>query len=76
MLHGYDDPMATPEQLTAFIGEMNAAGADWQVHAYGGTKHAFTLPSADDPGLGAKWNPVANRRAWASMTDFLGELFG
>ena len=28
-LHGWDDPMATPEDVVAFAAEMTGAGADW-----------------------------------------------
>ena len=74
-LHGWDDPMATPADVTAFASEMSAAGADWQLHAYGGTVHAFTNPGANDAALGTVYNPLAAARAWQSMTNFLSELF-
>jgi len=41
VLHGYEDPMVPPDQLAAFQDEMTKCGADWQVHAYGKTLHAF-----------------------------------
>ena len=44
MLHGYDDPMAPPEDVLAVAKEFTSAGADWQLHAYGQTVHAFTNP--------------------------------
>ncbi|MCA9668331.1 MAG: dienelactone hydrolase family protein [Myxococcales bacterium] len=75
-LHGYDDPMAPPSALTAFANEMTTAGADWQVHAYGGTMHAFTNPIANDPSFGTVYNPIAERRSRAAMEQFLGEIFG
>lgn len=73
-LHGYDDPMATPDAMMAFTREMTDSGADWQLHAYGQTQHAFTNPNANDPNLGTIYNPVAERRALASMRDFLAEV--
>ncbi|MEO1136747.1 MAG: dienelactone hydrolase family protein [Pseudomonadota bacterium] len=45
-LHGWDDPMAPPSDVEAFGAEMTKAKADWQLHAYGGTLHAFTNPNA------------------------------
>jgi dienelactone hydrolase len=75
-LHGYDDPMATPDLLVAFGKEMTDAHADWQVHAYGGTMHAFTSPAANDPGFGVRYSADADRRARAAMRGFLEELFG
>lgn len=75
-LHGYDDPMADPEAMLGFTREMTAAGADWQLHAYGATRHAFTNPAANDPELGTVYNPVAERRAFTAMRDFLTEVLG
>ena len=74
-LHGQDDPMVPPEQVLDFENEMTAAGADWQMHAYGGTMHAFTNPDANDPGFGAVFNPVADRRATQSINNFWREIF-
>lgn len=75
-LHGWNDPMATPEQVLALAGELTGQGADWQLHAYGNTLHAFTNPEANDPNFGTVYSPVADRRSWAAMTGFLEELFG
>ena len=55
--------------------ELSAAGADWQVHAYGGTQHAFTNPAANDPEMGTVYNPVADARATAAISNFLEERF-
>ena len=55
--------------------ELTAMGADWQVHAYGGTMHAFTNPAADDPGFGTVYNPAADHRSWQSLQLFLAEIF-
>ncbi len=76
VLHGWDDPMAPPSDVEAFSTEMTKAGADWQLHAYGRTMHAFTNPAANDPGFGTVYNADADRRSWQAMTNFLGELFG
>jgi dienelactone hydrolase len=74
-LHGHDDPMVPPEKVLALQSELTAAGVDWQVHAYGGTMHAFTNPQANAPQNGMAWNPVAEKRAWQSMQNFLAEIF-
>ena len=74
-VHGQDDPMVPPEQVLDFENEMSAAGADWQMHAYGGTMHAFTNPGANDPDFGAVFNPVADRRATQSIQNFWSEIF-
>lgn len=74
-LHGHDDPLSSIEQVRAFEAEMTAAGADWQLHAYGGTQHAFTNPVANDPALGLLYNPTADKRSWQTMQNFLAEVF-
>jgi dienelactone hydrolase len=74
-LHGQDDPMVPPEQVLEFENEMSAADADWQVHAYGGTMHAFTNPAANNPGFGTVYNPDADRRATQSIKNFFEEVF-
>lgn len=74
-LHGWDDPMATPDQVLNLAEELTSMQADWQIHAYGNTMHAFTNPEARDPKLGTVYNPLADRRSWNSMRDFLSEVF-
>lgn len=75
VLHGADDPMVTPEQVTGFRDEMRAAGADWQFHEYGGARHAFTNPAANLPELGILYDAAADRRSWEVMKSFLTEVF-
>lgn len=75
VLHGHDDPMVPPEQVLALQTELSQAGADWQVHSYGGTMHAFTNPQANDPGFGTVYQPLADQRAWQAMQNFLTEIF-
>jgi dienelactone hydrolase len=74
-LHGNDDPMVPVEQVIAFEREMTQAGADWQLHTYGHTMHAFTNPVAHDPGFGTVYQADADRRSWQSMKNFLEEIF-
>lgn len=66
--------MATPEQAMALGRELTGLGADWQIHLYGSTVHAFTNPRANDPGFGTVYNPVADRRSWRAVQDFLTEV--
>jgi len=73
-LHGYDDPMAQPDSMLALATELTAAGADWQVHAYGNTLHAFTNPNAADPAMGTVYNADADRRSWQALHNFLAEI--
>lgn len=74
-LHGWDDPLATPQDVIAFGKEMDGAEADWQLYAYGDTVHAFTNPAANDKASGNAYSPTVTRRAWAACDDFLEEAF-
>ncbi|MGH9627076.1 MAG: dienelactone hydrolase family protein [Bryobacteraceae bacterium] len=74
MLHGYDDPMATPEHVLAIAREFTEAEADWQLHAYGHTQHGFTNPGSKNPEMGIVYNPAAERRSWIAMKSFLEEV--
>ena len=74
-LHGWDDPMATPDDVFALTKEMTAMHADWQLHAFGNTVHAFTNPEANDSVMGTVYDAAADRRSWIAMQNFLEELF-
>lgn len=74
-LHGWDDPMATPEAVHALAAELSEMDADWQLHAYGNTMHAFTNPAANNADMGTVYNRAADRRSWQAMSNFLQELF-
>ena len=67
--------MAKPQSMLELAAELSAAGADWQVHAYGNTVHAFTNPQADNAAMGTLYSPTADRRSRAAMLDFLQECF-
>ncbi|NNL63016.1 MAG: dienelactone hydrolase family protein [Woeseiaceae bacterium] len=75
-LHGWDDPMGPPESVQGLAAELSSMGADWQLHAYGNTMHAFTNPAANDKNMGTVYNASADRRSWRAMQNFLDELFG
>lgn len=74
-LHGNDDPMVPVDSVTALEQELTEAGADWQIHVYGNTMHAFTNPEANDPGFGTVYSEAADRRSWQAMKNFLEEIF-
>ncbi|MDD5460924.1 MAG: dienelactone hydrolase family protein [Methylococcales bacterium] len=74
-LHGHDDPMGPVEQVIAFEKEMTQTGADWQLHTFGHTMHAFTNPVANNPDFGTVYQPDADRRSWLMMKNFLIEIF-
>lgn len=73
-LHGHDDPMVPVEQVVAFEQEMTRNGAEWQLHSYGNTLHAFTNPAANNPDFGTVYQKDADRRSWQSMRNFLEEV--
>lgn len=75
ILHGYDDPLVPPEQVHQLAQEMTLRRADWQIHAYGHTAHAFTNPEANGSDTGLHYHPLASQRAWQSALLFLDELF-
>jgi dienelactone hydrolase len=75
ILHGNDDPLAPVEQVIAIQKELTEAKADWQLHSYGNTMHAFTNPIANDPAFGTVYQPAADRRSWQAMRNFLAEIF-
>jgi dienelactone hydrolase len=75
-LHGYDDPMAKSDQVVAFANEMTELKADWQLHVYGNTMHAFMNPEANDAAFGTVYQPTTAARAWRQMQDFFSEVLG
>ena len=76
-MHGWDDPMVPPEAVVALGKELTESGADWQIHAYGHVGHGFTNPNAHQLGIaGVAFNEAAARRSWASLVNYLAELFG
>lgn len=74
-LHGFDDPMVTPDQVTAFGDEMTTAKADWQLTMYGNTMHAFMNPEAHDRDFGTVYQPATAARAWRAMQHFMTDIF-
>lgn len=73
VFHGWEDPFAPPADLVALGRELSASDADWQIHAYGKTMHAFMAPEANSPEAGIMYNEVSARRALASLKEFLPE---
>ena len=77
VLHGWDDPMATPDAVVALGNELTEAGADWQIHAYGHVGHGFTNPHASELQIdGVAYNALAAERSWTAFINFLEEVLG
>jgi dienelactone hydrolase len=75
VMHGWDDPLAEPDDVIAMGRELSGMGADWQLHAYGNVRHAFTNPAADASTGVTIYNADADRRSWSALQNFLSELF-
>lgn len=74
--HGEADGFVPPERIAAFKQALDAADVDWQMMTYGGVKHSFTNPGADEYGIdGVKYDEKADERSWALMQSFLDEVF-
>ena len=73
--HGWDDPLCPPEATMGLATELTESGADWQIHAYGHTGHAFTDESVDLRPRPVFYQPDADRRSWQAMGHFLAEIF-
>jgi dienelactone hydrolase len=56
---------------------MNAAGADWQLHVFGGVGHSYTNPAIDGYGFpGFAYDARADERAWRMARNLLDEQLG
>ncbi|MBX9665362.1 dienelactone hydrolase family protein [Novosphingobium sp.] len=74
--HGDADPLVPRSQVTAFWEEMDAAGANWHLHAYSGVKHGFTDPGSDARGVPAiGYDASADRQSWAALMGLFAEFF-
>jgi dienelactone hydrolase len=73
VLHGWEDPLTPPDATVALARELTAAGADWQIHAYGHAYHAFTARAAANKAGGVHYDEKADRRSWQALMNFLGE---
>jgi len=77
--HGGADPFVPQAHITAFIDEMNSAGADYQMEIYGGAKHSFTNPGATQVGvkfgLPLEYNQRADDASWSEMQRFFNSIF-
>lgn len=76
MMIGDDDPVVPHEDRVAFGEEMKAAGADWQLHIFGGVGHTYTNPDVDRLGMrGFAYSPSADKRSWKMTLDLFDEIF-
>ena len=74
--HGAADPHVKPEEVDAFMREMESAGTDFSFYAYKDAVHAFTEKHAgNDPSTGAAYNAHSDEKSWARLKDFLKLIF-
>lgn len=74
ILHGHEDPLVSPQDLSNLQQELTNAKADWQLNIYGHTLHAFTNPEAHQSSLGLVYNKRSANRAWLAMQNFFNEV--
>lgn len=74
MMIGDLDPIVPHEDRIAFGQSMDASGADWQLHVFGGVGHSYTNPEVDVHGLpGFRYDARADRRSWQMALAMLRE---
>jgi dienelactone hydrolase len=55
---------------------MRSAGADWQLHVFGGVGHSFTNPEIDAFNFpGFRYDGLADERSWKMTLALLDEVF-
>ena len=75
MMIGDADPIVPHEDRVAFAQSMTAAGADWQLHVFGGVGHSYSNPAIDSYSLpGFRYDATADRRSWEMALALLREL--
>lgn len=74
ILHGWNDPLATPDATVALANELSDKGAYWEINVYSNTGHAFTNPNAKFPEKGLVYNEEVSDKPWMRMTSFLKKL--
>ena len=79
VLTGDDDPFVPAEQRGAFKKEMDAAGVQYEMKVYPGTRHAFTVKKSDERAkkfnLPVAYNKAADEDSWQRVQDFLKDAF-
>jgi dienelactone hydrolase len=75
--HGADDKFISSDDINKFSSALGTAGVDYEIDAYGGAVHGFSVPDADKRNMpGLKYNPLADARSWARMQRAFAEKLG
>ena len=73
--HGGADPLVPPAEVAAFMEEMVAAKATWDLLVFGTALHAFTNPAASpESGLPIAYDAAAEAASFTRAKAFLGEV--
>jgi dienelactone hydrolase len=73
---GAQDPYAPLADIDALRGELEAAGASYQIHTLGEVAHSFTDPDAAKAGRpGIAYDARADRLSWAGTLALLEDVF-
>ena len=76
VLHGAADPYVNADQVAAFRKEMDGAGVRYELVAYPGAVHGFTMKEAgDDPSKGMAYDAKADADSWKRMKEFFAAIF-
>lgn len=73
--HGALDPHVPMSQVTPFVDEMKAAGADYQLIVYGSAMHGFTHETATGQQPGVLYDAQTDARSSTAIQSFFTELF-
>jgi dienelactone hydrolase len=75
VLHGDADPLVPLSEISAFVKEMRAAEANWEINTYGNAKHSFTGEGIiGKPEPEAALHPQSEQRSWQGTLQFLREV--
>jgi len=75
--HGADDKFVTPDSVAKFKAALDTAKVKYQIEAYPGAVHSFTVKEADAKKIdGMAYNEAADKKSWQQMQDLLKEVFG
>lgn len=73
---GGRDPYVPVGDLDALRGELDGAGASYQITLFSRAQHSFTDPDHDGMAEGIAYDRTAHRIAWAGTLELLSETIG
>ena len=71
-----NDTFVPRDAVERWAAQMRAAGARWELHAYGGARHGFSNPAQAlnaNPAFG--YDPAIAAASWATMKAVLADAF-